>query len=491
MSLFSLARTIGYALTNRNEKGRLIWAVIAAIGLFTYCSEAVRAQEYCEGIGERLPAQGDSDCDGWSSNGPYSGSCSYSAGGYGFTRTRYNYNDPANCTQARTGFLNSGSYFSVGLCNSNKSGGRYIQLTTRTDDPCATGVWNGSICELQEVPGCLCTIDDLPIELGINLGHTGCDRPALQQCTSGEPVLQTEQCPPDCDSQASCTQQSCQNETDICMDGTSITSVLYDSDSGASTTNCGSGGNYCQLFNTPEPTASCEDYGSCLAEACSSGCPSGQFVDGFIHSSGSNYANSCSTGGNACGDNPNAPPDIDVEENNTPFTDADTTGTNSIDIAEAINEASERNNQNSTALSENIEQSTINITQAISEASESSDQNAGEIVASNDRIQATNEAGFEGLQETLDEFTNNEEDVDTGFYSLIQNAPILAAGNNLSNMFAGTGECPSFTLDIPQPLNTSITSSLHCEIYNSASGVLTAVFIGIYSFVGFRIIASA
>ncbi len=504
MNVFTLVRTIAIAMTTKNNSNKLIWGATALLGLVLFIGEKVRAQDeqYC-GIQIGSPHQVTPAPPGVFGNNA-ANACSGEewvsaiAGGSDYERSV--------CTSINgfhTGSCPDGQNL-VGSLNDFSFETQTHTLNCRTQQnigPCASGELVNGVCTVvNNEHDCLCTIDDLPMDLVTDTGYENtCDRPAHQSCPDGSVILATESCPPECDSLSSCTQQACQSESALCEAGTTITSVGYDSQQG-SAFSCGSGGNLCELVDSEEPQSQCTDYGTCLAEACSVGCTEGGYVDGFVYGSGSNYANSCSASGNVCGDNPNGngQPDPDVENPMVDNPDVQTTGTNQTDVAAAVNESAERNTDAINQLNVNMSQNTQTVSQALQQLGESDDANSAAVVASNDRINATNRAGFgevndnlEAIKESLDEIAEEGDEIDTSFYGQIQNAPIVLAGSSISNMFTGGGNCPEFAMSIPQPVNATLRTSLHCDIFDTNASILSGVFLAIYAFVGYRVFISA
>lgn len=498
---------IFYRLFRTWRKGRhtvglsLIMATTCVCGFVLLIAEAVNANGLpnCEAeLGSFYPSYGQCTEDGHVSGANHE--CTYRSGTDTATASIWKSFTVGTlspsivqerCNDWVDGLYNEGYRASPG-CQSAASG-YVVRVIKQLNTACAVGGLDetGTFCQKPELTeNCNCSIDSNPIDVLSGLGYETCDRPAAQQCTDGSYLLTTDTCAPPCDSLTSCTQDACANESSNCLEGTTITSVNFDVSTGDNGFSCGSGGSYCELFNT-QPENNCDSYGTCLVDACNTGCGAGLYVDGFIYGSGSNYANSCSTGGNVCGDNPGGNTDQDVSGNGEPYQDVNDTGTGNTDVAAAVNEAAERQSQTSQVISNNIITSTTNIIEALAESSESGDQNSAAIVASNDRIKAVNEVGFKGLQTTLEEFTDTETPIDVGFYSLIKDAPILAAAGQFTEIFdTGNGTCPTFTLNL-EMFNGSFSSDIHCQIYDDNIGVLQAIFAIVYAFLGFRIIASA
>ena len=78
------------------------------------------------------------------------------------------------------------------------------------------------------------------------------------------------------------------------------------------------------------------------------------------------------------------------------------------------------------------------------------------------------------------------------YKSRIDNAPITLAFSNMSELVsADAGDCPSFSIDLPSPINETITTTLHCDLMDIISPTISAVMLVIYTFIGFLIFASS
>lgn len=71
----------------------------------------------------------------------------------------------------------------------------------------------------------------------------------------------------------------------------------------------------------------------------------------------------------------------------------------------------------------------------------------------------------------------------------INNAPIVQALSGLS-VANPTGSCPAFSVDTGAIAGT-ISTTLHCEIWDAVKSVLPTIMIAVWSFVGIRILGSA
>lgn len=78
------------------------------------------------------------------------------------------------------------------------------------------------------------------------------------------------------------------------------------------------------------------------------------------------------------------------------------------------------------------------------------------------------------------------------YKSRIDSAPLTLAFANVSQLIsAEAGDCPSFSIDLPAPISETITTTLHCDLMGVIAPIISAVMLIIYTFIGFRIFASA
>ncbi len=83
-------------------------------------------------------------------------------------------------------------------------------------------------------------------------------------------------------------------------------------------------------------------------------------------------------------------------------------------------------------------------------------------------------------------------DTSNTFSSRISNSPIVLAFSNIKNLIpVSAGVCPLFTIDLPAPISQTVSTDLQCTLFASVKPALSAVMLVVYTFFGFRIIASA
>lgn len=78
------------------------------------------------------------------------------------------------------------------------------------------------------------------------------------------------------------------------------------------------------------------------------------------------------------------------------------------------------------------------------------------------------------------------------FKDRVTASPVLVSFNNVSGMFNTTaGTCPPLSIDLPYPINATVSSTLFCDLITSNSMALASVMMVVWSFVAFRILAGA
>jgi hypothetical protein len=84
------------------------------------------------------------------------------------------------------------------------------------------------------------------------------------------------------------------------------------------------------------------------------------------------------------------------------------------------------------------------------------------------------------------------DEVNVEFKSRIDLAPVSSALSNMYSLFSfSSAACPVFSIDLPSPINQTVSTTLHCDLYDTVGPVLSIVMTGVWIFVGFRIFASA
>jgi len=78
------------------------------------------------------------------------------------------------------------------------------------------------------------------------------------------------------------------------------------------------------------------------------------------------------------------------------------------------------------------------------------------------------------------------------FKSRLDSAPLIQAFSGVATMLSfQNAACPTLSMNLPPPINSTVSTAVHCELYTSISNILSALMIVIWTFIGFRIFASA
>ena len=350
---------------------------------------------------------------------PYNHICTKFGTGVEQACVRYN-SDSSDCDDYPNGYLRTNCVVVDGY--------REISYELAGVSACPIGSeydpTSGGCRELS--PVCLCDVDGHQLQAGYDLGYFSCDRPALEDCGTGDFVLADEAvCPEDCNDAESCLAEACSDPAQHCPTG-GISSILYSE--GELFVTCGTG-NLCD-DNTSEPTINnCTDYDTCLQASCNESCSSG-YVSGFIYSSPGNFQATCSETGNVslCGvqgptDNTDvdSPPVEDLfgtEPGQYQTVDSGSPTLPAANTEEAIAEQTDTLESGLAAIANNQASQGAQITDAISQGAESADENSANIVDAIDRAR-------------------RQSIVETG--SIVD--AINALGNGNGNGEGGTGPC--------------------------------------------------
>jgi hypothetical protein len=77
------------------------------------------------------------------------------------------------------------------------------------------------------------------------------------------------------------------------------------------------------------------------------------------------------------------------------------------------------------------------------------------------------------------------------FYSRISSSPIAGSFSNINNLISlNESQCPIFEIELSAPINSTISTQIHCDLYQTIRPILSPVMMAIWVFVGFRIFAS-
>jgi hypothetical protein len=87
---------------------------------------------------------------------------------------------------------------------------------------------------------------------------------------------------------------------------------------------------------------------------------------------------------------------------------------------------------------------------------------------------------------------NTVEEVHDNFQLRLSAAPVSQAFASMASIFdVSAGECPVLAFDLPAPINETISTDIHCSTLLNIAPTLSLIMIAIYSFIAFRIFASA
>jgi hypothetical protein len=83
--------------------------------------------------------------------------------------------------------------------------------------------------------------------------------------------------------------------------------------------------------------------------------------------------------------------------------------------------------------------------------------------------------------------------VETSFIYRVQNSDLLLAFSSMSNFinFGSGAICPDFSFALPDPINQTVGTTIHCDLMPIIGTVVTPVMYALYLWAGFRIFASA
>ena len=65
-------------------------------------------------------------------------------------------------------------------------------------------------------------------------------------------------------------------------------------------------------------------------------------------------------------------------------------------------------------------------------------------------------------------------------------------GEDIVDIFdIGSVSCPPLSIDLPRPINQTVSTRVHCTVLDSIKSILSAVMLIVYIVMGFRIVFSA
>ena len=252
----------------------------------------------------------------------------------------------------------------------------------------------------------------------------------------------------------------------------------------------------------------CFDYDTCEAYALELlSCPTDNSIFTFTYQDPQNFSYYCETIPDESPDNPDNGGNSDGNENNDPdsppndtVSETDLTSlANAIDealqndfgnVERAVRDSIKSEDENSTRNIDAIENGTSDIADSIDSLADSLG-NDGPCDPSQANYHTCLDNPLTPLPDHV-ESPDSFEDSNTTFKSRLDNVPLVLAFDGISSMMSfENAVCPNFEMDLPEPINENISTQIHCELYDSISGILSAVMIIIWTFLGFRIFASA
>lgn len=286
--------------------------------------------------------------------------------------------------------------------------------------------------------------DGFPTDL---LGYPGCDRPELQQCSDG----------------------SFQEANEIC----------------------------------PFESQQCWDYSSCLDYAQGGlQCEGATYFD-FAYIDPSNFSASCVTIENDSPDHA----DNGGNQDGNPYNDPNSEEQPNIAEIDPFTLAN--------AIDSELQNDFSNVERAVRESAHSADENTQDIVNSLnsiadsiDNIDINNSPigpcdpsypnYYQCLNNPLSNLPEHSQSsgtfatVNSAFIARVTNSPISQSFSGIAGMLSlENASCPVFSFDLPQPINQNIATNLHCELYDTIAPIIAAVMVVVWTFLGFRIFASA
>lgn len=282
----------------------------------------------------------------------------------------------------------------------------------------------------------------------------------------------------------------------------------------------------------PEPL--CTDHDSCYELALSESTCASSSVFTFDYSSPGNSSSSCTTILADSADNPVNGGNSDGDINNDPSSDlvaaqvaADSSIlSNSIDdslsddfsnveravregdstVASAITASNLNDNLNYSALKSSIEGSSENVVNAVGQGTDVLEQISSTLTDIKTELEAPDEEPVQdecSIDSTLLDcitptFTStgfsSVGEVNTEFFSRIQNGAFISSFSNIENIIAFEGsDCPAFGFDLTFPFMDQqyFSTTIHCDLMVNIAFVLFPLFKVVWLIAGFRIVATA
>lgn len=83
-------------------------------------------------------------------------------------------------------------------------------------------------------------------------------------------------------------------------------------------------------------------------------------------------------------------------------------------------------------------------------------------------------------------------EVNTAFTTRVGSSALVSSFSGMKNLVSTDGaECPEFSIDFPAPIDSTVSTIIHCELMALISPYLSAIMFAVFSFLAFRIFASS
>jgi hypothetical protein len=268
--------------------------------------------------------------------------------------------------------------------------------------------------------------DGLPEEIG---DYFNCDRPDLKKCLNGSII---------------------KSETEICE------TVCFDFDT-------------CHAYATSSFAPSCE---------------SSTTFD-FNYTDPDNWSYSCTTIDIASPDHLDNGGNSDGNTNNDPLS-PEVKSVSEVDVESLAN-----------AIDAELQNDFGNVERAVRDSIDSSDENSLKIVNKLDEINSSlkdqNETPAPNTY-TIPSPSNAPTTIEAAnqlYYSRISQSPIVSSFSNMKNFISlSQSQCPKFEIELPAPINSTVSTLIHCELYDTIRPILSPVMMAVWIFFGFRVFAS-
>jgi hypothetical protein len=139
--------------------------------------------------------------------------------------------------------------------------------------------------------------------------------------------------------------------------------------------------------------------------------------------------------------------------------------------------------------SEGMEFSSVELESLANETNNLTAQGNATLESIKEELEARNGSG------QMPNFSPNQDAnvLESSFINRVQNSDLSLAFQNMSNFISfGSGAiCPDFSFALPDPINQTVGTTIHCDLMPIIGTVITPVMYALYLWAGFRIFASA